>query len=318
MTQTEKITLPDPEKMSEKERREEIQFHRDRLKALRSSLRSDWHREFEDALQLDVESWKNGSWVIREYTIGEDAPRIDFIVVSGDKLPDDVKEVFRIFRQKNVIEFKGPGDRITRETIRKVIGYVNFYIGTAKPEEGVKADNVTASIFTSDGNDRLFDELEEEGILEKTDNAKIYRVKGVTDIPFQIVVSGELQGKEYAAYRVLRNKVDEKDVEFLLDELRNNADPDLRERLRRILNLVELKNAGAVAEKIKEDDNMRDVFMEILKPQIDEHDRINLYGFVQNGTMTVDNAALNAGVTVDQFRHDMDLYQKSQENLQPA
>ena len=85
MTQTEKITLPDPEKMSEKERREEIQFHRDRLKALRSSLRTDWHREFEDALQLDVESWKNGSWVIREFTIGEDAPRIDFIVVRNSR-----------------------------------------------------------------------------------------------------------------------------------------------------------------------------------------------------------------------------------------
>ena len=320
--QTEKTHLPDPESMSEKERKEEIQFHRDRLKALHSSLRSDWHREFEDALQLDIESWKNGSWVIREYTIGEDAPRIDFIVVSGDKLPDDVKEVFRIFRQKNVIEFKGPGDRITRETIRKVIGYVNFYIGTAKPEESVKSDNVTASIFTSDGNDKLFDELETEGILEKTNNPKIFRVKGMTDIPFQIVVSGELQGKEYAAYRVLRNKVDEKDVEFLLDRIRNTEDPDSRERLRRILNLVELKNAGTVAEKIKEDDDMRDVFMEILKPQIDERikqrDRINLYSFVQEGGMTVDYAARKAGITVDQFRRDMDEYQKSQENLQPA
>ena len=233
-----------------------------------------------------------------------------------------MKEVFRIFRQKNVIEFKGPGDRITRETIRKVIGYVNFYIGTAKPEESVKSDNVTASIFTSDGNDKLFDELETEGILEKTNNPKIFRVKGMTDIPFQIVVSGELQGKEYAAYRVLRNKVDEKDVEFLLDRIRNTEDPDSRERLRRILNLVELKNAGTVAEKIKEDDDMRDVFMEILKPQIDERikqrDRINLYSFVQEGGMTVDYAARKAGITVDQFRRDMDEYQKSQENLQPA
>ena len=66
MTQMDNMTFADPESMSEKERQEEIRFHRSRLKALHSSLRSDWHREFEDALQLDVESWKNGSWVIRE------------------------------------------------------------------------------------------------------------------------------------------------------------------------------------------------------------------------------------------------------------
>ena len=67
---------------------------------------------------------------------------------------------------------------------------------------------------------------------------------------------------------------------------------------------------------------MRDVFMEILKPQIDERDqqrdRINLYGFVQEGGMTVDYAARKAGVTVDQFRRDMDECQKNQKGLLPA
>ena len=107
----------------------------------------------------------------------------------------------------------------------------------------------------------------------------------------------------------------------MLDELRNTQDYDSRERLRRILNLVELKNAGMVAGKI-EGENMRDVFMEILKPQIDEQvrqrDRINLYGFVQRGHMSLSDAAEEAGVTEEQFRHDMDEYQKSQETSQPA
>ena len=263
---------------------------------------------------------------MEQYTLGEDAPRIDFIVVSGDVLPKDVKEIFRIFRPKNLIEFKGPGDKITRKTLRKAAGYVNFYIANAKPEEDVRADNVTLSIFASEGNDKLFSELEAEGTLERTANPNIYMVKGLTDIPFQIVISGEMEGEEYAAYRVLKNKADEKDVEYLLNKLENTASQDLRERLRRILNLVELKNTGLVTKKIREDDKMRDVFMEILKPQIDEQiqqqiqqrDRINLYGFVQRGGMSIDFAAQEAGVTVDQFRQDMDEYQKNQKKLQPA
>ena len=101
---------------------------------------------------------------MEQYTLGEDAPRIDFIVVSGDELPKNVKEVFRIFKPINLIEFKGPGDRITRKTIRKSAGYANFYIATANPEEDVRADNVTVSIFASEGNDKLFSELEAEGV----------------------------------------------------------------------------------------------------------------------------------------------------------
>ena len=31
----------------------------------------------------------------------------------------------------------------------------------------------------------------------------------------------------------------------------------------------------------------------------------NLYVYVRNGTMTMDNAALNAGITTDQFRSEM-------------
>ena len=122
-----KKTLPDPSEMTEKERQERIKELLTELKALRSFPRSDYHKGFEDALQLDVGSWDE-SWVIREHTLGEDAPRIDFIVASGGKLPPDVKAVFKRFLRKNVIEFKGPGDKVTRLIIRKVSGYTNFYI----------------------------------------------------------------------------------------------------------------------------------------------------------------------------------------------
>ena len=307
---------PDPSKMTEKERQERIKELLTELKVLRSIPRSDWHREFENALQLDVESWGNGSWVIREHTLGEDAPRIDFIVVSGDRLPGDVKDVFKRFLRKNVIEFKGPGDKVTPLTIRKVAGYTNFYIATAKPEEDVRIGEVTATIFASEKDDTAFAEMERAGQLEKTDAAGVYLVKGIIDMPFQIVMTGELEGEGYAAYRVLRTQVDEKDVDYLLDELRQTTDAAKRNRLRGLLGIVETKHAGMVWKKIEEDEKMRDVFWDYFKPQRDEERRNDLYGYVQNGTMTMDNAARNAGISVDQFRQQMEEYKSR--NLQPV
>ena len=57
-------------------------------------------------------------------------------------------------------------------------GYCRIVRIAAKPEEGVKANDVTASIFSSDGNGGLFDELDVAEIFERTDNPKVYRAKG--------------------------------------------------------------------------------------------------------------------------------------------
>ena len=70
-------------------------------------------------------------------------------------------------------------------------------------------------------------------------------------------------------------------------------------------------------KKIEEDEKMRDVFMELLKPQIDNIRRNDLYDYVKKGGMTVDFAAQEAGVSVDQFRKQMEEHDRSQ-NLQPV
>lgn len=88
------IDTRDPAGMTDEEIQHEISLLVERLKELRSTPRSDWHREFEDVLQIEIRGWGNDSWVIHEVTLGEDAPRIDFIVMSGDRLPENVKSVF--------------------------------------------------------------------------------------------------------------------------------------------------------------------------------------------------------------------------------
>ena len=311
------ISDTDPANMAEDEKQEERKRLLARLKQLNTYPRSDWHREFEDALQIDVESWDNGSWVIREHSLGEEAPRIDFIVVSGNKLPTNVKAVFKKFLRDNVIEFKGPGDKLTSLTLRKTAGYVNFYIATAKKEEGVTQDNVTATIFASEKNEKEFADMISDGIIVPTGTSGIYEVKNLTDIPFQVIMIGELAGDDYATYRILKKHADIKDVDLLLESIKNEKSQALRDRLHRLLDLAESKNPGTVADKIREDKDLKSIFMQVLKPEIDEEingavntavdndRRKHLYIYVQQGGMTVDFAAKQAGMTVKDFEKEM-------------
>ena len=69
---------------------------------------------------------------------------------------------------------------------------------------------------------------------------------------------------------------------------------------------------------------MSKTLMEIMEPEINERvstavsndRRANLYLYVQNGTMTVDNAAKNAGISTDEFRSGMNNYINSQRQMQ--
>ena len=328
------ISTRPPSEMTEAEKNDERKRLRGRLKELNASPRSDWHREFEDAIQLTIEAWDVGAWTIREHELGEDPPRTDLIVVTGNGLPENVEDVFSFFLYQNALEFKGPGDRLDWLTLRKSAGYGHFLIATAKKEENITADNVTLSIFVSEVNETEFVEMIAKGTLTQADTPGVYTVHGLTDIPFQVVIIGELEGEAYAAYRVLKKHAEVTDVELLLDRLQKadeENDQNMMDRLHRILDLVEKKNPGSVADKIEEMKTMKSVFMDVLKPEIDvvvkdavttaradERDkttRTNLFTYVRDGAMNIDYAARQANMTTDQFRQQMEEYRRAN-NLQ--
>ena len=162
------ISTRSPSAMSEAGKRRERRLLRDRMKVLNATPRSDWHREFEDAVQLTIEAWDVGAWTIREHELGEGPPRTDLIVVTGNGLPEDVEDVFRFFLLHNALEFKGPGDRLGMNALRIAAGYGHFLIATAKKEENITVENVTLSVFASEVNDGEFAEMLSRGMLAET------------------------------------------------------------------------------------------------------------------------------------------------------
>ena len=82
--------LPDPKMMTNSQKDKEKKQLRERLKALNATPRSDWHREFANILQIEFDTWDLKSWVLNEHTIGEDAPRADFVMFAEGDLPHNV------------------------------------------------------------------------------------------------------------------------------------------------------------------------------------------------------------------------------------
>ncbi len=255
--------------LTEQERKEQIEYHLAELKKLRAVPRSDWHAGFEALLRIETHKYADRVHIRTEEEIGEVPPRTDFVILVEDEEVDWEKAVFRIFRKINILEYKNPHDSLNERVLRKVCGYANLYIGIAEHEGERPAEQVTVSIFRAVKNLEMFEEMEKEGTLVRDGTPGIYHVKGYTNLPFQIIITGELKGDEYAAYRALTDKVDEADVKRIIEGVGQEKDDAVREHYRVLLQLVIEKNPQFI-EAIRRNPMMEDVLMEIVKDRVDE------------------------------------------------
>jgi len=197
------------------------------------------------------------------------------VILTEDERVEFEKAIFKIFRRINILEYKNPHDSLNERVLRKVCGYANLYIGVAEHEGDRPAGEVTLSIFRAVKNPELFDKLERDGNLERSAPG-IYRVKGITDLPFQIIITDELDREEYTAYRALTDKAERADIENLIRDAGEAKDDVIREHYRVLLNLVAEKNPQYI-EILKGEVTVRDVLMEIVKDAVDErvNERVN-------------------------------------------
>ena len=279
--------------LGEDEKRKRIAELRAELKELQATPRSDWHKAFEALLRLTIYKYKGVS-IQTEVEIGVDAPRMDYMILTEEKEQEFEESIFKIFRQTNVLEFKRPSDALNWRVIYKIIGYAGLLIGTAEHENDMPKDQVTISIFRSVKNPELFKEMEEAGELVRTETPGIYHVTRLTKLPFQIVITSELEGGEYAAYRALTDRAGETDIERVIDDLENETNDVLKDYYGIFLNLIAEKNLDVFAE-IRRDDAMKypalmKVFEEDVNAQIQETTVDHLKDIMESFKCTIEQA----------------------------
>ena len=257
------------QKMTEQERKERIAELLKELKELQAAPRSDWHAGFEALLRIETHKYEDKVHIITEEEIGVIPPRTDFVIMVEDEEVVFDKAIFKMFSKINILEYKNPYDSLNERVIRKVCGYANLYIGVAEHEGDRPSDQVTITIFRAVKNPELFAKMAQEGKLVRDDVPGIYHVNGIVDLPFQIIITGELEGDEYAAYRALTDRAAEVDVERIIREIGKEKDDSLKEYYGVLIKLIIEKNPQFI-EVVRRDSAMEDVLMEIVKDRVDE------------------------------------------------
>ena len=203
-----------------------------------------WHPAFVEALQLELEEYRDSLEFHPEYQLTSEPLRIDCVVIK--KPPDLVikKNIATIFREVNLLEYKSPYDYISVADFYKVYGYACLYASFEK----VPVTGMTISFVESRYPRELLGHLQEIRRYKVEElNSGIYTVKGDI-LPIQIIDSRKLSAEENLWLRDLDNKLEAWEAERLLLEARRKGKAA---RILAYIDAIGRANYGAIKEAMK-------------------------------------------------------------------
>ena len=151
-----------------------------------------WHPAFVEALQMELEAYKDALEFHPEYQLTSEPLRIDCVVIKKVKNIAIKKNIAAIFREWNLLEYKSPGDYVSVDDFYKVYGYACLYTSFKQ----VPITGLTVSFVESHYPKKLLEHLKNErGYKIAETSPGIYTISGDI-LPMQAIDSRKLPLEE--------------------------------------------------------------------------------------------------------------------------
>lgn len=227
-----------------------------------------WHPGFYAGLQIELEEDADNLEFQNEYQIGTKPKEIDVLIVKKNMENPVHKNIGRIFRKHNIIEYKSPGDYISIDDYYKVYGYACFYKSqTAKIDE-IKIEEITVSFVCEYKPAKLIRHLKEQGCRIKNVEPGIYHIEGMR-IPIQLILTSQLSKDENLWLGNLTKNLKERETaeKLVLEYGKHEKDP----RYQAVMNLIVEANQEVFS---KEDEKMCEALRKIMSDELEERENI--------------------------------------------
>ena len=163
-----------------------------------------WHPAFVEALQMELDAYKDVLEFLPEYQLTSEPLKIDCVVIKKLKDVDIQKNIAKIFREWNLVECKSPTDNVSIADFYKVYGYACLYASF----NNLPITGLTVTFIESRYPQKLIAHLKEER------NYKIEETSSGVDnisgdiLPIQIIDNRRLSEEENLWLKSLDNRLD--------------------------------------------------------------------------------------------------------------
>ena len=176
-----------------------------------------WHPAFFAGLQIELEDEAECLEFENEHMLSSKPMQLDVLIIKKNRDCQIQKNIGRIFRTYNIVEYKSPDDYLCIDDFYKVYGYACFYKADTGKVDAIKTEEITISFVGNHYPRELFRYLEEKRncVITEAEQGIYY----ISDVLFQIqvIVQKQLSEETNLWLRSLTNDLkDRKKVENLL------------------------------------------------------------------------------------------------------
>ncbi len=271
--------------------------------------KNDWHSAFCGATEIELNKNKDDLVYEREHPLSKRPFKMDMLIIKKNKGAVIENEIGRIFRQHNIVEFKGSGDSLNIDTYYKALAYACLYKILGKHVNEIPARELTVTLIREAYPRELFDVLKELDIEARESFPGIYYLSGTVLFPTQIIVTKRLSEK-HSGFRILSKNADEKDVMHFLKEARPAKEQGEKENIDAVLQ-VSINANRELYDRIKEDKAMSDALKELMADVIEEEKKETIIDCIKklmkNKKYTAKEAMSALGISLKDQKNYMTL-----------
>ena len=187
--------------------------------------------------------------------------QIDLLILKKVENVSIYKNIGKIFRGNNVLEYKSPTDYMGVDDFYKVYGYACFYKADSEEANSIAIDDITISLVSKKYPRKVIEHLtKERGYKIRKEEEGIYYVEG--DIfPIQILVTSRLSKEKNLWLSSLTDQIEIDRIQNLMKiYLKNRNNPLYRSVMKTLTN--------ANRDKFKEENDVKsadEILVEICK-----------------------------------------------------
>ena len=163
-----------------------------------------WHPAFDAALQIELEDEAEYLEFEPEHLLSKKPMQID-VLIKNEKHVKIQKNIGRIFRQYNIIEYKSPEDDLDIDDFYKTYAYACLYKSDTETVDLIPADELTITFVCCHYPRAMLDKLQRDrGIMAEKIESGIYYLTGDA-IPVQLIIVPALSKNNNYWLNNLRN-----------------------------------------------------------------------------------------------------------------
>jgi len=163
-----------------------------------------WHDAFFEALQLELYQYLEALEFVYEHQLSKQALIVDVLVIKKEQGIKIEKNIGKIFKAINLLEFKSEKDGLTVDDYNKVMGYAYLYAASTHAH----ITDISVSFVVTMHPRNLLNYLEHDRKFNVTySDDGIYRIDGDT-FPVQILESKKLSPDKNLFLKNLRSNLD--------------------------------------------------------------------------------------------------------------